>query len=73
MNSAIPLLSAARSLDLGMGAHLDPEDSVNQVLQALECEGAIRRAHPYIDWLDVHDPADASAAMRPKTKGNPLP
>ncbi len=51
MNSAIRLPSAARSLDLGMGAQLDP----------------------YIDWLDAHDPADASAAMRPKTKGNPLP
>ena len=26
-----------------------------------------------IDWLDAHDPADASAAMRRKIKGNPLP
>jgi len=89
MNSAIPLLSAARSLDLGMGAQLDPEDvrltanelrtllddrqRVNQVLHVLECDRAIRRAHPYIDWLDAHDPADASAAIRPGTKGNPLP
>ena len=46
---------------------------VNQVLHVLERAGSIRLGHAYIDWLDAHDPADASAAMRPKTKGNPLP
>lgn len=72
MRSATRIGLALTQAELGglLGAS---RQRVNQVLHVLECEGAIRRAHPYIDWLDTHDPADASTAMRPKTKGNPLP